>query len=27
MYEHFERMDFELDVPGYGTGLFSVVVL
>lgn len=27
MYEHFERMDFELDVPGYGTGLFSVVVI
>ena len=27
MYEHFERMDFEMDVPGYGTGLFSVVVI
>ena len=27
MYEHYERMDFALGVPGYGSGLFSVVVL
>lgn len=27
MYEHYERLDFELEVPGYGTGLFSIVVM
>lgn len=26
MYEAHPRMDFELDVPGYGSGLFSIVV-
>ena len=24
MYEHFERMDFEMDVPGYGSGRLAV---
>ncbi len=27
LYEHYERMDFEIDVPGYGTGFFSIVVI
>jgi|KBSSwiStaDraftv2_1062776.scaffolds.fasta_scaffold59713_3 CheY-like chemotaxis protein len=27
LYAHYERMDFDIDVAGYGTGLFSVVVL
>lgn len=27
LYEHYERMDFDIEVPGYGTGFFSIVVI
>lgn len=27
LYSHYERMDFDVDVPGYGGGRLSVVVL